>query len=169
VTRNLYVFACGAGPARDLPDLIRPAMAQGWDVFVGATPAGWDFIDTDQLRDLTGHAPRRDHSGRTSGWPQPDGVIIAPATINTVNKIAAGITDTWATNVIIECMGLAVPVVIAPNVNPALGRHPRYRQNVDELRSWDVSVLWEPEGYSPPKWMVPWEHMLRALQDKLDR
>jgi phosphopantothenoylcysteine synthetase/decarboxylase len=147
--------------------LVRIAQADGWDVFVGATPAGWDFLDADELERLTGHHPRRDYSGRSSGWPQADGIIVAPATINTVKKIAAGITDTWAVNVIVECMGLGVPVVIAPNVNPALGRHPRYRENVHELRDWGVTILWEAEGFSPPTWMAEWEQMVRALRDRL--
>jgi phosphopantothenoylcysteine synthetase/decarboxylase len=163
VTRTLYVFACGAGPARDLADLARLAGADGWDVHVGATPAGWEFLDLAELTAVTGHEPRHTWSQRTSGWPPADGIVVAPATINTVDKIAAGIADTWAVNVIIECLGLGVPIVVAPNVNPALGRHPRYRQNVDELRSWGVAVLWEPDGADPPNWMVPWDQILDAL------
>jgi hypothetical protein len=44
-----------------------------------------------------------------------------------------------------------------------VGRHPRYRQNVDELRSWGITVLWEPDGAAQPTWMVPWEEMVAAL------
>jgi hypothetical protein len=69
VSRALYALACGAGPAGDLADLAQLAIADGWDVYVGATPAGWDFLDVDQLTKVTGHEPRRHWSGRTSGWP----------------------------------------------------------------------------------------------------
>jgi phosphopantothenoylcysteine synthetase/decarboxylase len=162
VTRALYVFACGANPARDIADLAQLAIADGWDVYVGATPAGWEFLDIDQIADLTGHEPRRHWSGRTSGWPPADGIIVAPATLNTVNKIAAGITDTWAVNVVVEYMGLGVPIVIAPNANPALARHPRFRQNVADLRSWGLSVLWEPDP-EPPVWMASWADILAEL------
>lgn len=163
MTRALYVFACGAEPTRDLADLVTLAIADGWDVCVGATPSGWDFLDVDQITELTGHAPRRTWSGRTSGWPPADAVVVAPATINTVNKIAAGICDTWAVNVVVESMGLGVPVVVAPNVNPALGRHPRFRQNVDDLRQWGLTVLWHPDGANPPTWIVPWDQILEAV------
>jgi hypothetical protein len=162
VTSALYVFACGAGPTRDLVDLAQLAITGGWDVYVGATPAGWDFLDIDQLTELTGHEPRCHWSGRTSGWPPADGIIVAPATLNTVNKIAAGITDTWAVNVVVECMGMGVPIVIAPNVNPALGRHPRFRQNITDLRTWGITVLWNPNP-EPPEWMAPWQDILAAL------
>lgn len=168
MTGALYVLACGAGPARDLADLARLAIADGWDVYVGATPAGWEFLDVDQLTELTGHQPRHHWSGRTSGWPPADGIVVAPATLNTVNKIAAGITDTWAVNVVVECMGMGVPIVIAPNVNPALGRHPRFRQNIIDLRTWGVTVLWtsDPE---PPNWMAPWPAIVAALSERRDR
>jgi phosphopantothenoylcysteine synthetase/decarboxylase len=163
VSGILYVIACGAGPAGELGELVRQALADGWDVYVGSTPAGWEFLDVDGLERLTGHAPRHHWSGRTSGWPPADAVVVAPATINTVDKIAAGITDTWAVSVVVECLGLGVPIVLAPNVNPALGRHPGYRRSVAELRDWGVSVLWHPDGADPPRWMVPWGEMLAAL------
>jgi hypothetical protein len=64
--------------------------------------------------------------------------------------------------VITEAFGHGVPLVIAPNVNPALARHPRFRQNVADLRAWGVTVLWEPDP-EPPTWMAPWSAMLDAL------
>jgi phosphopantothenoylcysteine synthetase/decarboxylase len=163
VSRVLYAFVCGAGPAAEIGGLAGPAMDAGWDVHVGATPAGWEFLDTEGLTRLTGHEPRRHWSGRTSGWPPAAAVVVAPATINTVNKIAAGITDTWAVCTVVECLGLGVPIVIAPNVNPALGRHPGYRRSVAVLREWGVTVLWQPDGADPPRWMVSWAEVLAAL------
>ena len=51
----------------------------------------------------------------------------------------------------------------APNVNPALGRHPRFHDNVADLRRWGVTVLWHPDGADPPTWMVPWREIVAAL------
>lgn len=167
MSRALYLLACGAEPARDLATLAALAVARGWQVCPGSTPAGHEFLDVERLADVTGRTPRCGYSGRSSGWPPADGIVVAPATLNTVNKIAAGITDTWAVNVVIECMGLGVPVVIAPNVNPALGRHPRFRANLTELRTWGAAVLWHPDGYNPPQWMVPWHHMLDELERRV--
>jgi flavoprotein len=166
VSRNLYVFACGAGPAADLAELAKLAIDDGWDVYPGATPMGWEMIDVDQLTDVTGHRPRHHWSGRTSGWPPADGIIVAAATLNTIGKLAAGIADTWVLSTVTECMGLGVPIVIAPNVNPALARHPRFAPNVAALRSWGISVLWEPEPAGRP-WMVPWSAMLDEIRARV--
>jgi hypothetical protein len=163
VTRNLYVLACGAAPAADVAELSTLAMTDGWDVYVGATPAGWAFLDVDGLHGLTGHLPRHDYSGRTSGWPTADGVVVAPATLNTIGKFAAAIADCWALSTLTEAFGYGVPIVMAPHTNPALSRHPRFRQNVAELRSWGVTVL-DPQPERP--WMGPWDAALRALDGK---
>lgn len=164
----LYVIACGAGPADDLAELVTLAHERGWDVCVGTTPAGWSFIHHDEIQDLTGREPRRDFSGRSSGWPPADGIIVAPATISTVNKFALGITDNWAVCSLVESMGLGVPIVFAPNVNPALSSHPRYRANLTEIQRWHrIQVLLPADPESRP-WMVPWSTMLDALDKPPD-
>ncbi len=66
--RNLYVIACGAGPAADLHELILLAKKAGWDVYVGTTPAGWHFIDPATLTNLTTYTLRCDYSvGQAAG------------------------------------------------------------------------------------------------------
>jgi phosphopantothenoylcysteine synthetase/decarboxylase len=111
---------------------------------------------------------RDDYSGRSGAWPPADGIIVAPATLSTVNKLAAGIADSWALSLLIECMGLDLPIVVAPNVNPALARHPRFRQSITELRSWGVSVLWDPSA-PPPVWMASWRAILDELHSRARR
>jgi hypothetical protein len=47
----LYVVACGGPPAAELPDFVRFAREQGWDVCVIATPDGMKFLDAAGLAD----------------------------------------------------------------------------------------------------------------------
>jgi phosphopantothenoylcysteine synthetase/decarboxylase len=161
----VYVIACAAGPATDLATFVRLVQAAGWTVCVGTTPAGRAFVDADQLASMTGQPVRHDYAGRAGTWPPTDAIIIAPATLSTINKLAAGIADSWALSLLIECMGLDIPIVAAPNVNPALARHPRFRHNITELRSWGVSVLWDPSA-PPPVWMAPWPTILDELHTR---
>ena len=87
---------------------------------------------------------------------------MAPATLNTVNKLAAGIADSFALALLTECLGLDLPVFVAPNVNPALARHPRFRASLDELAAWGVHVLYERTA-PPPVWMTPWAEIIERL------
>jgi len=41
-------------------------------------------------------------------------IAVAPATFNTVNKLAAGIADTLALGLLCEYLALAVPIVLPP-------------------------------------------------------
>jgi flavoprotein len=67
--------------------------------------------------------------------------VIAPATANTVCKLAAGIADAYALDVASECIGLGVPTVVVPFANTALsGRRP-YQRAVTSLREEGVTVM----------------------------
>jgi hypothetical protein len=94
--------------------------------------------------------------------PPANAIVVAPATFNTVNKFASGIADTLALSLLCEYLSLEVPIVVAPNVNPALARHPEYQTSVKKLREWGVRVLVDPSP-PPPTWMVGWDQILGEL------
>ena len=52
--------------------------------------------------------------------------------------------DSFALALLTECLGLDLPVFVAPNVNPALARHPRFRASLDELAALDST---NPQTY----------------------
>jgi phosphopantothenoylcysteine decarboxylase / phosphopantothenate---cysteine ligase len=59
-----------------------------------------------------------------------DAIVIAPATANTIAKLAAGICDDMLTTTV--CASRA-PVVIAPAMNPTMWEHAATRRNVETL------------------------------------
>ena len=67
--------------------------------------------------------------------------LVAPATFNTVNKLALGIGDTLAHSLVAEAIGAGWPVVVVPGVNPGLANHPQFKQSLRTLRAWGVTVL----------------------------
>ncbi|MEA2534968.1 MAG: hypothetical protein QOJ93_2779 [Actinomycetota bacterium] len=155
----VYLIVCGAGPAADVPTFLNLANQAGWTVCVTATPQGAELLDVARVSDLVEYPVRLDYEKPSPPWPPADLVLVAPATINTVNKFAAGIADSVALGLLTEFFGLDLPVVIAPNVNPALARHPRFRDNIDELRAWGVHVLFDPSA-PPPIWMASWRTIM---------
>jgi len=157
----VYVIACGAGPAADLASFLRLARSAGWTVCVTATPQGCELLDLPAVSGLTEYPVRLDYTKPSPPWPPADLILVAPATLNTVNKFAAGIADSVALSLLTECFGLDVPIVVAPNVNPALARHPRFPRSIDQLRAWGVHVLYDPAA-PPPIWMPPWQMILEV-------
>ena len=142
----LYVVACGARPAGQLPGFAGFAQRQGWDVCVIATPDATKFLDTGPLAEQTGHPVRSQykHPDEPDVLPPADAFVIAPATFNTVNKWALGISDTLALGLLNEAVGLGLPMVAAPWPNAALARHPVFERSVAILAEWGVRVVLDP-------------------------
>lgn len=105
----LYVVVCAAGVAGDVGTLITAAQERHWDVGVVATPYGLGFIDQPAIEARTGHPVRSAwrKPGDARPLPPADAIAVAPATFNTVNKWAAGISDTLALGILCEAYGLA--------------------------------------------------------------
>jgi phosphopantothenoylcysteine synthetase/decarboxylase len=147
----LYVVACGAYPAGQLPAFVRDAQAQGWDVCVIATPDGAKFLDAGNISGLTGHPVRTRYKrpDEPDMLPSPAALVVAPATFNTVNKWALGISDTLALGLLNEAVGLGLPMIAVPWPNAALAAHPVFVRSVETLRGWGVTLLLDPSRLPP--------------------
>lgn len=138
----LYVVVCAAGVAGGVDELIAAAQERGWDVGVVATPHAMGFIDERAIVARTGHPVRS--AWRRPGDPRPlrdpDAIVVAPATFNTINKWAAGISDTLALGILCESYGWGIPVAVQPCLSPAQAAHPAYPESLRRLRSMGVVV-----------------------------
>ncbi|OII60918.1 flavoprotein [Streptomyces sp. CC53] len=163
MTRTLYLFCAAAPPVFDVARVVEDAQARGWDVCLGLTPTAalWLEPNLDGLAALTGHPVRHayERPGEPDPWPAPDVVLFAPATFNTVNQWALGLTGTFVVSVAAEALGWGVPLVAAPCVNAAHVRHPQYDRSVETLRGAGVHVLHGPDA------AFPWEAALDAAEE----
>ncbi|MCM2393166.1 flavoprotein [Streptomyces albipurpureus] len=148
----LYVVACGGYPAQDLPRFAQWAQTEGWRVCVVATPKGREFLDTAALQQLTGYPVRHDykHPDDPDVLPPANAMLVAPATFNTVNKLAAGISDTLALGLVNEAIGLGIPVIAAPWPNKALATRRPFRESVERLRAEGVRFVLDDENLPEP-------------------
>lgn len=170
----LYVVACGGRPATDLPAFVAQMQAEGWHVCVIATPSALKFIDRDGLAAMTGHKVRYDYKqpDEPDVLPPADAYVIAPATFNTINKMASGSSDTLALGLLNEAIGMPLPIIAVPTPNVALARHPAFRANVLSLRSWGVTLLFDPERYPlptpnmgpPAAALFPWRDLVSVMR-----
>jgi Flavoprotein len=148
--RVLSVIACGAGPAAAIGTFVQLAQERGWTVQLIATPAALEFFDQAAIEKQTGSPVRSQYS--KPGAPRSqiaDAIIVAPATYNTINKWALGISDTYALGVLAETTGLDVPIVVLPFVNTALASRDPFRRSVEALRAEGVRILLGPGGFQP--------------------
>lgn len=149
--RTLYVITCGSPAAGGVGQLVESAQLDGWDVCVVTTPDGAKFVDVPALARQTGYPVRSTYKNPDDPdvLPPADGIIVAPATVNTINKWAAGICDTLALGLLVEAIGLRLPIVAMPFSNWAHAAHPAFGENLRRLESWGVHVLWDSTGHRP--------------------
>jgi len=148
--RILTVIVCGAGPASEVGKLITLAQNRGWTVQVIATPAALDFIDIAAIEAQTNSPVRSQYRKPGESRSQPsDAIIVAPATYNTINKWAQGISDTYALGILAETTGIHIPIVVLPFVNSALASRTQFRRSVEELRREGVQILLGRDGVEP--------------------
>lgn len=169
VTRQLSIVVCGAAPTADVGALIRLAQERSWTVRAIPTPDALSFVAAAALESMTGNAVEVGYrSPADTRPPRPEAVIVAPATFNTVNKAALGITDTHALGVIAEAIGREIPVVMVPWVNAPLAARAPFRRSLDQLRDEGVRIVLREDDAAPRPFGVdssdggafPWKRAL---------
>lgn len=169
----LYIVTCGGRPAGDLATYVEQIRADGWDTCVIATPAARQFMRADRLAEASGHVVRYEYKqpDEPDVLPPPDAAIVAPATFNTINKWAAGISDTLALGLLNEAVGTGLPIIAVPFPSVALARHPAFRSNIETLRSWGIRMIFDPERHPlptpnmgpPAAELFPWRALMTEL------
>ncbi|MFE3786873.1 flavoprotein [Streptomyces goshikiensis] len=171
-TRTLYLLCSAAPPVFDVAHVIEDAQRRGWDVCLGLTPTAAEWLEEslDGLAALTGHPVRSRYKrpGQPDVWPPADAVLVAPATMNTLNSWALGVTGNWLVGFVAEAIGKGVPLTAMPCVNSAYAQHPQFLPSLEILRGAGVRVLVGPGGFEPnapgEKRPYPWEAALDAVE-----
>jgi phosphopantothenoylcysteine decarboxylase / phosphopantothenate---cysteine ligase len=133
------------------PEIARELMRHGADVYTVISPSTEKMVGSDLLEWATGNpvvtrlTGKLEHivlAGKSQG--HVDLVLIAPATANTVGKLASGIDDTPVTTVAATAIGSRIPVIIAPAMHEPLYDHPIAQENIQRLKKIGVEFV-EPE------------------------
>ena len=166
----LYIISCAASSATLVPNLVKEAQVRAWDVCVITTPQGTKFLDIPLVEQLTKHPVRSEYKRpeEPDVLPRADAIVIFPATFNTINKWALGISDTLALGLLCEYTGLKMPLVAVPcfRTGGGLDGHPAFFRSLQMLRDYGVRVLYEPNKY-PPKNQVPPGVILAVLDETI--
>ncbi len=124
---------------------------KGYDVHVVMTENATEFISPLTFETLTNNRCTVDMFDRDFEYDvkhislakAADVVLIAPATANTIAKLAHGIADNMLTTTVLAC---TCPKIIAPAMNTAMYENPATQDNLDILRDYGFEVIEPAEG-----------------------
>ncbi|MCX5583793.1 flavoprotein [Streptomyces erythrochromogenes] len=166
-TKTLYLLCSAAPPVFDVAHVIEDAQARGWSVCLGLTPtaAHWLAESLDGLAALTGHPVLWQYPlpGEPEQWPAPDALLYAPATFNTVNAWALGLTDRLTVGLAAEALGNGTPATAISCTNSALAAHPQYEISLATLRNAGVQLLLHDNTPTDAPAPFPWATALGGL------
>src|SRR5919197_907642 len=111
---------------------------------VGA-PVLTDEFDRDPLRGAFPGAPLPTHDpiGHLEVVANADAYIVAPASANTIAKLAAGLADSMVATSFLAC---SAPRLVAPAMNDRMYRDPATQANLATLRQRGIIVIEPEEG-----------------------
>lgn len=173
--RRIVVGVSGSIAAIEVPRIIRELIRHGADVRVVMSAEAARLVTPESLQFASGHAPILELSGDVEhvAWLGPgdhpaDLLLIAPATANTISKIAHGIDDTPVTSFASVALGGHIPILLAPAMHAAMGENPAVRANLDQLRAWGVGIV-EPRREEGEEKVPTPEEIAAAVLHRLAR
>jgi phosphopantothenoylcysteine decarboxylase / phosphopantothenate---cysteine ligase len=139
-------------------EFVRLATAAGHAVRVLQTPRSQEFVGRASFAALTGSpvlideferdpargafpdqpAPEHDPLSHLELVANADVYLLAPASANTLAKLAAGLADNLVTT---AALAATCPLVVAPAMNHHMWQHPATQANAETLRARGVTVL----------------------------
>lgn len=149
--KNILLGITGGIAAYKSASFARLLIKNGYDVRVIMTASAQAFITPLTLQALTGNLVHIDLLDETAElgmghielakWA--DLLIIAPATANTIAKLAMGIADDLLTTV---CLATAAPILVAPAMNQQMWQHPSVKLNLQTLTDYDYEIIQPASG-----------------------
>lgn len=136
--KKILLGITGSIAAYKIPLLVRLLKKDGADVRVVMTPSARDFVTPLTLSTLSGN-PVLTHGfdEKTGKWDShvelglwADLFVVAPASANTMAKMAYGIADNYLLTV---CLSAKCPIMFAPAMDLDMYKHQATQQNIKTL------------------------------------
>lgn len=142
--RNVALCITGSVAAVKCPELARELMRHGADVRVVMTSRAAELITPQLMQWATGNEVVTELTGKlehveVAQWA--DLVLVAPATANTLSKVACAIDDTPVTSLVSVALGLEKSIAMVPAMHGSMYKHKLLQENLTRLRSAGVHLL----------------------------
>ena len=141
---NVVVGITGGIAAYKAVGVVRALVLAGHDVHVVPTEGALRFVGRPTLEAISRNPV---HTELYEGVAEvrhvaigqaADLIVIAPATANTIAKLATGLADDLLGNTVLAS---EAPLVIAPAMHTEMWRHPATQSNIEVLRSRGVTIV----------------------------
>ena len=145
--KTIVVGVTGSIAAVRVVDLIRDLIRRGAEVHAVASAASQQILHPYALQYATTHPVITEITGQVEHVQfcgvggLADLLLIAPATANTIGKMACGIDDTPVTTFATTALGSGKPVAVVPAMHEAMYRHPAVLRNLQALRAMGVTLI----------------------------
>lgn len=149
--RRVLLCVCGGIAAYKSVDLVRRLRDAGADVQVAMTANALRFVGAPSFQAVSGKPARHslwDEAAEAAmghielaRWAEQ--VVVAPATANTIAKLAHGFADDLVSTL---CLATTAPIAIAPAMNHRMWLHPATQANVATLAGRGVQVIGPDDG-----------------------
>ncbi|MEK7817600.1 MAG: bifunctional phosphopantothenoylcysteine decarboxylase/phosphopantothenate--cysteine ligase CoaBC, partial [Actinomycetota bacterium] len=144
--RNILLGVTGSIAACKSLELAGQLVRAGHDVNVVQTPASRHFVGEAEFAAVSGNKVLWDQfEGSASQSPYShielaasDLLVIAPATANTIGKMAAGIADNL---LLTTYLASQCPVIICPAMNHYMWNHPAVQDNIRLLEERGITIV----------------------------
>ena len=159
--KKIGLFATGCIATYKEPSLIRHFRHYGADVQVYMTEAAQKYVTKDAVEWASLHPPICGLTPDAEHLEEHDAFVVAPATLNTIGKMANGISDNAVTSTLAAALGDLdrAPVLVAPAMHGRLEKNPFYKRNLDSLKEKGVKVIdpvykWDKANFPSPHEIV---------------
>ena len=129
-------------------DLARGLMRHGAEVFVVMSREAAKLVTPAMLEWATGNPVVTELTGKVEHiWlagehkESCDLVLVAPATGNSLSKIACGIDDTPVLSTVTSAIGSSIPVMIVPAMHETMYKNPFIIENIEKLKKAGIDVI----------------------------
>lgn len=146
--RRIALCVCGSVAAVKSQELARKLIRHGAEVFPVMSEAATKIIRPELMQWATGNPVVTKLTGAAEHLKlcgeherKVNLVIVAPATADTIGKLANGIDDTPVTTILTTALGSGIPIIIAPAMHLSLYQNPAVKENIRKLKSFGVEFV----------------------------
>jgi len=149
--QRILLCVCGGIAAYKAVELVRRLRDAGARVQVAMTDNAQRFVGAQSFQAVSGLPVRTslwDAAAEAAmghlelaRWAQQ--VLVAPATANTLAKLAHGFADDLVSTL---CLATSAPIAVAPAMNHRMWLHPATQANLATLRGRGVQVIGPDDG-----------------------